>query len=223
MPYFPAIRGEQYPATDQTQCISVYIPEGDEFKALLAGLIAIAIDPANYDDPESAQADGLAAVWDEAYTQINWDGCGVPPECISMQKEYLFFATTANISGSAYVFSAQTNARFGGVWVQSTPSNGDSMIWSRTMAPGAWYYRMTYLRNTSNAIARLRIGSSSGGANLIDTNIDLYGAAAINTAATGSFTMLAQDEMNIRVNANGKNASSSNYNLPLQSLELWQL
>jgi len=77
VPFLPPIQQDQYPATGDTQCIEVIIPDGDEFKALLAGLIALASNVQNYQDPESAQADGLAAIWDEAYSLIDWEGCKV--------------------------------------------------------------------------------------------------------------------------------------------------
>jgi len=81
MPFFPPIQQDQYPATDETQCLQIRIPAGDEFKALLAGLMVAAADVRNYADPDSAQADGLAAIWDQAYSEIDWAApCGSSEE-----------------------------------------------------------------------------------------------------------------------------------------------
>jgi len=87
MPYFPPIQQDQYPATDEVQCVTIYIPAGDEFKALLAGLISLAANIMNYANPESAQTDGLAAVWDEAYSYNDWSGC-IPMDIVPNNEFY---------------------------------------------------------------------------------------------------------------------------------------
>jgi len=97
VPSLPVIRSEQYPATDETQCVTVYIPSGDEYKALLAGLYSLAINPANYDEPDSAQVDGLTAIWDNAYSLIDWTGC-IMPELIHPSVVDLFSVNGA-VSG----------------------------------------------------------------------------------------------------------------------------
>lgn len=75
MPTFAVIQQDQYAATDDTQCIQIIIPAGDEYKALLAGMLQLPGNPLNYASPESAQAEGVAAAWDDAIAAIDWSGC----------------------------------------------------------------------------------------------------------------------------------------------------
>lgn len=75
MPFFAVIQQDQYPATDETQCIGVIIPAGDEYKALLAGMLNFPADPLNYAEPDTPQAEGVAASWSDAIATIDWTGC----------------------------------------------------------------------------------------------------------------------------------------------------
>lgn len=75
MPTFAVIQQDQYPATDETQCIQIIIPAGDEYKALLAGLMSLAANIDNYAEPDSVQAEGISTIWQDATASIIWDAC----------------------------------------------------------------------------------------------------------------------------------------------------
>lgn len=75
MPVIANFNQEQYAATDATRCIQLVIPDDDSYMALLGGLLALAGNPENYLSPESAQADGVANIWRDAYLQSDWTGC----------------------------------------------------------------------------------------------------------------------------------------------------
>jgi len=112
MPYFPPIQQEQYPATDETQCLQIFIPAGDEFKALLAGLMVAASDVNNYANPLSAEADGLAAIWDNAYSQIDWASpCGEP---IVEWESLMILSDEVDYGWASY---GEFDAGDGGEWV----------------------------------------------------------------------------------------------------------
>jgi len=214
---FAQIRQDDYPATDELQCIAVHIPAGDEYKALLAGFIALLTDIRSYVDPDSAQADGIAAVFDEGYAQTNWDGCGIIPECQQMNSNIILYPDRASVtSGAVPGWVAQTGSTLGGVWLPAPALTGDSMRWDFYLAAGQYNIDMIYQRATNNGKGDLKIYDDT--LTLITTiAIDLRGAAAFNQVSGGSFDNPTSGR--IRVEWNGTGASSgSSYNRPVQRI-----
>lgn len=178
MPYIAPIISEQYPATDQTQCITIYIPAGDEFKALAAGLLAIAANALNYDDPDSAQADGLAAVWDDAYSQIDWEGCVLPSQIGAQDNVLLMQQFAAILSGNAFAFVV-TN-QMGGYALQNPAANNDSWVHNGIrLRTGLWRLRCFYARQAAGGRINLTLNNADGGADITLTSIDTYNAATL--------------------------------------------
>jgi len=217
MPFFAAIRQDEYPATDETQCIAVHIPAGDEYKALLAGFIAFLTDVNSYEDPESAQADGIAATFDEGYSLTNWDGCGVPPECEQMNSNIILYSDRASVtSGNVPAWTSQTGSSLGGVWLPTPAATGDSMRWDFYLGAGRYNIDMIYQRATNNGKGDLKIYDPS--LSLITTiAVDMRGSAQFNTVSGGSFDLPVSGR--IRVEWVGTGASSGSvYNRPLQRI-----
>lgn len=74
MPIIPPFLEGNYPDTDDTQCIQIYIPAGDEYKWLLAGLMRLPGSEFNYQNPDSAEALAQAQVWRDAYKLTDCGG-----------------------------------------------------------------------------------------------------------------------------------------------------
>lgn len=220
MGYFTPIRQDEYPATDELQCIPVYIPAGDEYRALLAGFLAFLTNTLSYEDPDSAQADGIAAVFDTGYSMINWDGCGVPPECQQMSSELLLMGINATISlGNPMLYVPDTTMRFGGYFRQNTAAAGDLHYYGRFIPGGDWSYRITYLRNTTNGILKFEV-RPDGEPAVESVTTDLRGALLANQYITGSFSLPESGEVFIICECTG--SSSTGFFLPIASIELWQ-
>lgn len=72
---FSLIRQDQYPATDGQRSVQIFIPDDDAFLPLLAALLSIPSNTANYQDPDSEQAQGIASAWEAAYVFNLWEDC----------------------------------------------------------------------------------------------------------------------------------------------------
>jgi len=186
MPYFPPIQQEQYPATDETQCINVIIPAGDEFKALLAGLIVEAADVNNYADPSSAAADGQAAIWDEAISQIDWTGCAVIE---GMPQIDLFTINAVPLAGAgALTYNASASLPFG-----YSMSNASTTLFGMEqnvyLRAGEYEYDGWSSLTTNGGNTDVAI---TDGASVIDTiisNLAQGGAFGTRVHSTGTFTI----------------------------------
>jgi len=216
MPFFSAIRQDEYPATDETQCIAVHIPAGDEYKALLAGFLAFLTDVNSYLEPESAQADGIAATFDEGYSLTNWDGCGVPPECNEMNSNYWLMPDRASvISGATPTWVSDTASSLGGYFQQTPALTGDSYRWDFFLASGKYNIDMVYFRNTGNGKGDLKIYDAS--LTLITTiALDLRGTAQRNTVGGGSFDNPTSGR--VRVEWNGTGTTGATFIRPVQRI-----
>lgn len=221
MPSFPVIRSEQYPATDEVECITVYIPAADEFKALLAGMYSLLINPYSYDEPESAQVDGLVAIWDNAYSQIDWDGCMA---IIGRESEVNLWGDRANVqNGNALTLVNNQPASKHGFYVQQNPGSiNDHIYFNRFMARGNWAFAYQYQRTTASAIIEIRVVD-------VDENIvilaagDMYGTTLDNQMFTGTFALEFSGYKSINIKVTGRNASNTtNYLNRLTLLQMWR-
>jgi len=212
MPYFPVIQSEQYPATDELQCVSVYLPAGDEYKALLAGFFSLLCNPNSYDEPDSAQVDGLVAVFDTAYAEINWNGCGIPPECEHMDSAITVFANDMEVDqGNAITIGVQTNQVHAFEVSQLTATNGQILRFRRYMAAGTYDFRLCGIRFTDCGIQKLQINWSDGSVHVHSPSYDFYGTLSYNYTVTGTFDIDIDGYTSFFLITDGKNSSSSSY------------
>lgn len=211
---FAPIRQDEYPATDELQCIAVHIPAGDEYKALLAGFIAFLTDIYSYEEPDSAQADGVAATFDEGYAQTNWDGCGIPPECEQMNSNIILYPDRASVtSGAVIAWTSDGASSLGGYFQQSPALTADAYRWDFYLASGQYNIDMVYFRNTGNGKGDLKIYDPD--LSLIATiALDLRGAAQRNTVGGGSFDL--PEGGRIRVEWNGTGTTGATFLRPVQ-------
>jgi len=178
---------DRYAATDATRCIKLYIPDDDSYLALVAGLLTLAGNPLNYIDPDSAQTEGVTAVFRDAYIQTTWDGCDTPPEGGNMSTSAILLPDMASVtSGATPAWTADGTSSLGGYWIANPALTGDSMFWQLFLAAGSYDIDMTYLRNTVNGKGDLKVYDADGNL-LVTIAIDLRGAVQRNTVAGGSF------------------------------------
>jgi len=224
MPYFAPIQEEQYPATDETQCLQVIVPAGDEFKALLAGLVVLATDVLNYANPDTPQADGLAAIWDEAYSQIDWEGCPVVSDTGFMTKLSLwhrYSIVDVNDAGNAVTVVHDTSQDFAHIAYQNPDTNNSQSSQFVRLKAGDW--KMSCLAYKTAGSGKLQVywvteDLTSYAA--IGSQQDLYAATTYNYVFTGTFTIPADGNYKITWSNQGKNASSSGYRMGITLTEL---
>jgi hypothetical protein len=141
---------ERYAATDQVRCISIYVPDDDSYLPLLAGLLSLPGYQTNYQDPESAQAEGVAAVWRDAYILTDWSRC-VPPSTTSNQSRVSLWHRWANIvSGNAFQIVVDTNLLFNHYARQNTAAVGDETSQDVWLSAGDYAMRVLYYRLANN-------------------------------------------------------------------------
>lgn len=221
MPYFSVIRSEQYPATDETQCVNIIIPAGDEFKALLAGLYNLALNPANYDEPDSAQTDGLVAVWDQAYSEIDWSGC-VNPAQVGLQDR-IFVPHALSIATTGNGFAANTGlGQIGDCQSQSPAQINDA--WQSSfirLRAGQWNMNMSWVRTANSGQLDLILDPQTGTDIQLFNNFEMYnattGAGRLNSA---TFDVIEDMTFTLRGSIPAKNASSSGYNALITFFDL---
>ena len=218
MPFIAPVRQDDYPATADTQCIAVHIPAGDEYKALLAGFIALLTDVNTYEDPSSAQADGVAATFDEGYSLTNWDGCGIPPECEGMNNVLLLTPVMGTITAGNQMLIVGSRPYY----AQQAPSNASSYrIFDHVVEAGDWLVRINARTANNQGICKIEVIDSVSGTVYLNQSIDLYTVAATPAKLeTSEFTLTDRTTVDVRITANGKNASSSNFQLDIATIEL---
>lgn len=222
MGYFTPIRQDEYPATDDLQCIQVFIPAGDEYKALLAGFIAFLTDAGSYEDPESAQADGIAAVFDTGYALIDWDGCP-PPEDKSMSSQILLFPINMSVAfGNPVLQVIDTAQRLNGYYQQNAAVVNQALDAHLWLAAGDWSYRLTCVKTAGSGRLTINIDDADGD-NALSVTHDFYNAATQrNQFFTGTFTLPVAGDTFIGFETGSKNASSSGYLQQVTCLEMWK-
>lgn len=220
MPTIAPIRSDQYPATDEVQCVTVYIPAGNEFKALLAGLYNVATEPQNYDDPDSAQTDGLCAVWDTAYNMIDWGGCNVTVEGVQSQ---LSLWTRFARNNFAPVYQFNLNQPFAHYLQQ--PSVGlvnQYFAWDVYLTIGTWNLECLYVRQANSGIASIGTINNSTGIETVHVTQDMNGSFLLNQAATTSFTITESRGYSLFVQVKTKSGASGGYLMGVTGVNLWR-
>jgi len=207
MPFFPVLRSDQYPATSDTQCISVIIPDGDEYKALLVGLLSIAAYPDSYDFPDSAQVEGLSSVWDDAFSQTDFEGCPL----IMMNWFYrdLWLGDFAVLAGNANnVWQSFALQEFNGAFAQAPAAINDYRNMDFDCPEGKYTVEVHYLKASVSGKFTL---SFDGG--VLGTTTDMYAAAnTYNQKVTfTNVSVVGDGSHSVALQILSKNASSTGY------------
>jgi len=222
MPGFAVIQQDQYTATAAVQCITVIIPDGDEYKALLAGMLQLPANVLNYADPASAQADGVAAAWGDALAQIDWEGCVLPQNEGLQSREQLWSREGIISSGGVMTFTNVTSTWYNGYWHQATPLITDRHDFFTYLSPGTWNGRIMYRKTSGSGIATIKARPDSGSPITIGA-VDFYNATTQeNQMSNLSFSIVDGGRYVVSVESLSKNASSSGYQLDYALIDLYR-
>lgn len=221
MPNIAQFREDQYPATDELQCITVYIPAGDEFKWLLAGLLRLPTLTSSYLTPDSEQADGLAAVWADAYQQTDWSNCLNVDQ--TADNSLIIFADNLTVdTGNALQIVISSTQRHNFYVRQNASILGQITEVERYMTNGVWNYRLTAVKSTNSGISIMQVVDPDGTITTVFTQ-DFYQVGGMaNFTLTGTFTINNPGKVKFSFGTTGKNTSSTGYDLLLTCLELWR-
>lgn len=223
MPNISNFYQDAYPATDQLQCITIYIPAGDEFKWLLAGLLRLPATESSYQDPDSEQAQGLADIWREGYDLTDWGGCMNNNELSEQARVTLWHKWSQVYVGNALQENIDALCVFSVFWRQNTAALGDSSYQDMSLGPGNYQCRVLAQKLSNNGkLTLLAANETTFYQEFIFTDADLYNASTLrNQVLTASFTLDERvDRLYIMCGA--KNASSSGYAIPLTQIEIWR-
>lgn len=208
----------RYAATDQVRCITVFVPDDDSYLPLLAGLLSLPGYQSNYQDPESAQAEGVAAVWRDAYVLTDWEGCAVQ----GVQNNItLLHAFAQVVNGNALQLVLDTAQTYATYHRQNTAANADRTRYWMNLTPGDYQLKMLHLKTPTNGIIDLYLFGYPDPADdvIIATGIDLYNAATLrNQLYEVNFTVVTPGNYHLDLVVTGKNASSSSFHVPITAL-----
>jgi len=162
----------------------------------------------------TVEADNIDALVADTITALL--ATTIPPR-ENMNNRILLFPYMATIA-AGNPFLLLTN----GAWAQNAPSNGSTyQLDAIKLAAGQWYVTAHAFKGNNAGILRIDTRRSSDGVSIDNDSVDLYAAtASITHPIVNDFTLTVDTEVFMLVIANGKNASSSNYQLPILSIEL---
>jgi len=217
MPGFAVIREEQYTATSDTQCIQVIIPAGDEYKHLLNGMLTLPGNVANYADPLSVQAEGVAAAWNDAIALIDWENCMEPSEIFS-SRIVLWGAEMTVTHGNAYAWNSNNSQWLNGVWRQAAAAINDESQAHFAVPRGI--YRLDFVGMKSSICGQQQI---TWNGTAFPAVIDWYNSTTVvNQTVQPGYDITLNDDAGLTINSKmtGKNASATDYQLMLSWMKI---
>lgn len=220
MPNISDFYQDQYPATDQLQCITIYIPEGDAFKWLLAGLLRLPSMTSSYQDPDSEQAQGLADIWRDGYDLTDWEGCVDENRIGYVNNATLWYNLFTVITGAGIVVFVDA-AQIWNYYASANPgANGDSSYHDLWLPAGTYQVKMVGCKRTQAGKVNVILSNEETlYSETVFNEVDFYSASFVrNTVVTTEIT-LTEDIQRCYVNTVSKNASSTAYLIPLTCLE----
>lgn len=212
MPYFGAWRQDQYPAEDQLICQTIWLPVGDEYRAQLAGVLSLLADVNSYEDPESAQADGIAAVWDTANAQIVWEECLTSQWLLGNVRVYPEQAIA--VSGAALAWADVAGQACGGIFRQTTGAINDKLTFNVALKAGGYALVVHGNKNSSRGIQTVKLDGVAQG------TFDWYNATLQLNQTQNTVISIADDGLyELTSEMNSKNAASSGYTLQINYID----
>lgn len=217
MPTISNFNQDQYAATDDVRCITIYVPDDDSYMALLGGLLALAGNPDNYLDPTSAQAEGVAAVWADAYRQSDWEGC-VDARSQAQITLWQLLGTVTN--GGAFIAGSLTNQ--GQYVIQSPAANNDQWYIPCWLAKGSYELTFLYYKNSNGGLLQVDIQTSGGTlVQSLSPQLQFYNSTLqVLQKQTWTFTLTADGDYRVYTQVAGKHASSSGYLCPISLIQM---
>lgn len=106
----------------------------------------------------------------------------------------------------------------GGVWVNTSDTNGDKMRYYAALSNGTWY--ISILASTFNGGGIIQVDLDG----ITAIQYDLYSVVrAGNVILENSFEVISNQVYAIDVYVNGKNASSSGYEIQYSAISLYRI
>lgn len=108
---------------------------------------------------------------------------------------------------------------------QNTAANGDNFEWYEglNLAAGTWHTRIHVMRISSSAKIKVEVSNLLTSASIDSDTYDAYNATQVDAHVNlNNFTLTEDTFIKIKVTADGKNASSSNYLIYMAALELYR-
>lgn len=191
---------DKYAAVATTRCITVYIPDDDSYLPLLAGLLALPSYLENYRDPDSAQAEGVAAIWRDAYIQTNWGSCGEPPECDRMQNEANIWSDLCSLEGGTITVTLvmSSTQKHNYFVMQTTATQNQQFTTTRYLRAGDWIGDIIYQQNTDCGVLEIWLEPQAGGAAFQIATVDTRGVMTSNVGYRFSGTVPEDGEYEIQ-------------------------
>jgi len=212
---------DQYPATDETQCLTIYIPAGDEFKWLLAGLLRLPTLPSSYQDPESEQAQGLSDIWRDAYDLTDWGGCDLANSNQGRVSLWHRFSTVT--AGGALTTALDTGQPFNHICFQSPAAIGDDFYQYAWLTAGNYEIKVLGVRIANQGQLRvlMQYQADLSTVTALPTT-DFHGATLFNFVVSNTFTLTQSGLYKVFGQVPGKNGASSAYTVRLTVIEIVQ-
>lgn len=209
---------DRYAATDEVRCITIYVPDDDSYLPLLAGLLSLPGYQTNYQDPESAQAEGVAAVWRDAYILTDWEGC---PGAIAMGvRQADVWTRFAQVSGGTLTKQNADYMTWRYYMLTDTTANRNLLQYVY-LFPGEWQYRALYSKTTSSGIWYSKLQGVDT-AQFLAFALDMYGLANAEHEISTSFTWTETGLVEFsQYNLGAKNAASAGYQAGWLSHHFW--
>lgn len=122
------------------------------------------------------------------------------------------FDKDVNIIAGTWIQNVDSGSRFNGYQWNNSAANGDEAFFTRYFTKGGLYrVRFVYLKNNNQAKAD--IGLDSNGSTNLFSQLDMYNASLTYNNVIEMTKEITRGFHDIHFKANGKNASSSGYNL----------
>lgn len=206
---------DKFEATDAIRCIKVYIPDGEGYLTLFAGLLALTNQVTNYQDPDSAQAEGVAAIWRDAYIETDWEECEM-----GGQSNWDFWVFNARWN-FAFLFTGNVNQMFGGYASRTgTPVIGDAFSWPYVHArAGDYEIEIQWVRQTNAGNIEFSLDDGSGSPFVV-TTLNTAGTFLLNQRTIVSFTLPSDGEYTLIAKAVTPVSPSTGYAMGLVAVSL---
>jgi hypothetical protein len=215
VPYFAPLQEEQYSATADTQHVLICIPDGDDYMRLLAGMLSFPGNVESYANPETVQAEGVAAIWNDALDQTDWIPAMTPSQQFN-RGVYPWGWFFAAIAGNAISWSDNSVQPFSGYWRQ-TPAAINNEVQAHFPLPTG-VYRIDLYGLKSSICGQQQI---TWNGNAFPSVIDWYNATTVGNQLVQpgtDITLTDNDGLTINSKMTGKNASATDYQLLLSWL-----
>lgn len=214
---------DRYAATSAVRCIQVFIPDDDSYMPLLAGLLSLPGYVANYQDPESSQAEGVATVWLDAYVLTDWSAC-VTPEQATAQSRVTFWHRWAQISaGNALQIVVDPAQIFNHYVRQNTPALSNETYQDAYLNSGHYQMRVLYQRATGGGKVTWLFQNQDSLTQVTAINQqDLSGATQANSVLTASFDLTESGLWRMYTIVQAAGATGAGFFAPIICTEVWK-